>query len=295
MPIDTAHHRLDRSLRMDGATCAYSVWEEPGDRERADVILVHGAAANRHWWSHIVPMISGARVLAVDLWGHGDSAGRASYTLDDWAAQVTEVARQCCSRRPYLVGQSVGGLVAVHAAQTNPDAFGAALVLDTELRRTDEALLLRRRRTAERPPQIYPSLDSAVAEFVRRHPAAPFVDEDLLVEIGIRSHRRVEGGWQRAFDPRVFGRPEVSTDFLRTPHIPTMWIRAERGSIDDATAAHIRSKLSPAGVLVEVADVGHQLNLEQPRACGSLIEAFLDWAPAAQRAELSGSHIGHLN
>jgi pimeloyl-ACP methyl ester carboxylesterase len=249
---------------------------------RADVILVHGAAANRHWWSHIVPMISGARVLAIDLWGHGDSAGRATYTLEDWAAQVTAVARRWCSRRPYLIGHSVGGLIAVQAAQTNPDVFGAALVLDTVLRRTDEAVLLRRRRTAERPPRTYHSLDSAVAEFVRRHPAASFVDESLLVEIGTRSHRRVAGGWQRAFDPRVFGRPEVSEDFLRTARIPTMWVRAERGNVDDAMAAQIRSRLGTAGLLVEVSGVGHQLTLEQPRACGSLIDAFRAWVPTAR-------------
>jgi pimeloyl-ACP methyl ester carboxylesterase len=289
MPIDTTRRRFEGSLQIDGATCAFSVWEGPGDSSgQPDVILVHGAAANRHWWSHIVPKISGARVLAVDLWGHGDSAGRSTYTMEDWASQVTEVARQWCSRRPYLVGHSVGGLIAVHAAQTNPESFGGTLVLDTVLRRTDEALLLRRQRTAERPPKTYQTLDSAVAEFVRRHPAAPFVDETLLVEIGTRSHRRVGGGWQRAFDPRVFDRPEVAEDFLRTPRIPTMWVRAERGNVDDAMAAQIRSRLGPAGLLVEVSGVGHQLTLEQPHACGSLIDDFRAWVPTARHDEEHG-------
>jgi pimeloyl-ACP methyl ester carboxylesterase len=282
MPIDTAPQRLDGTLQIDGPTCSYSVWETPGDIDaQAEVVLVHGAAANRHWWSHLVPMISDARVLAVDLWGHGDSAGRATYTLEDWAAQVTEVARRCCFRRPYLVGHSVGGLVAVQAAQTNAETFEGALILDTVLRRTDEAGLLRRRMTAERPPKSHPELETAVAEFARRHPAASFVEEDLLVEIGTRSHWQVDGAWQRAFDPKVYGRPEVSDDFLLTPRIPTMWVRAGRGNIDDAMAAHIRSKLGTAGMLVEVSGVGHQLILEQPRECASLIDAFLAWAPTA--------------
>jgi pimeloyl-ACP methyl ester carboxylesterase len=282
MPTDIAPQRLDGTLQIDGATCSYSVWEPPGDTDpQVEVVLVHGAAANRHWWSHLVPMISGARVLAVDLWGHGDSAGRATYALDDWAAQVTELARRCCFRRPYLIGHSVGGLVAVQAAQTNAETFRGALVLDTVLRRTDEAVLLRRRRTAERPPRTHRELETAVAEFVRRHPANSLVEEDLLVEIGTRSHRQVAGAWQRAFDPRIYGRPEVPDDFLRTPRIPTMWVRAGRGNIDDAMAAHIRSRLGTAGVLVEVSGVGHQLILEQPEECASLIDAFLAWAPGA--------------
>jgi pimeloyl-ACP methyl ester carboxylesterase len=285
MHIDTAPHRLDTSFRIDGATCAFSVWEDPDDRggDRAEVILVHGAAANRHWWSHIVPLIGGARVLALDLWGHGDSARRSTYSLDDWTAQVIEVARRWCSGRPYVVGHSVGGLVAVHAAQTYPDAFRAALVLDTVLRRTDEAVLSSRRRAAERPHRTHGSLTAAVAEFVRRHPAAAFVEEELLVEIGTRSHRQVAGRWERAFDPRVFGRPEVSEDFLRTPRIPVMWVRGERGNIDDAMAAQIRSRLGSAGVLVEVPGAGHQLILEQPRVCGSLLDDFRAWADRTRR------------
>jgi pimeloyl-ACP methyl ester carboxylesterase len=284
MRSDASHHRLDRIAQINGSVCAYSVWERPGDAGGgADIILIHGAAANRHWWSHVVPMIGGGRVLAVDLWGHGDSAGRATYTLDDWASEVTEVARQWCTREPYLVGHSVGGLVAVHAAQQDPEGFGGALILDTVLRRTDEAVLLSRRRTSERPPKRFESLESAVTEFVRRHPAAAFVDEALLVEIGTRSHRRVADGWQRAFDPRVFGRPEVSDDFLRTPRIPTMWVRADRGNIDDTMAAQIRSRLGDAGRLVEVAGVGHQLILEQPRLSAALIDTFREWAPTARR------------
>jgi len=286
MPSETAHQRLDRSLRIEGATCACSVWEPPGGSgASADVILVHGAAANRHWWSHIVPMISGARVITIDLWGHGDSETRATYTLDDWAAEVTEVARRCCAPRPYLVGHSVGGLIAVHAAQTDPDAIGAAMALDTVLRRTDEAVLASRRRTAGRPARTYESVDGAVAEFVRRHPAASFIDEDLLVEIGLRSHRRVGGRWQRAFDPRVFGRPEVAEDFLRPPAVPTRWVRAGRGNIDDAMARQIRSRLGAVGSLLEVPGVGHQLILEQPGTCGSLINDFLAWAPTARESD----------
>jgi pimeloyl-ACP methyl ester carboxylesterase len=290
MPTHTAAHPVDRTLRIAGATCALTIWESPDLADPApDVVLVHGAAANRHWWSHIAPRLGARRVLALDLWGHGGSERRSGYVLDDWADQLIEVVRRWGVGRPYLVGQSVGGLIAVQAAQTAPEEFAGVLALDSFLRRTDPALLLRRQRTSERPLATFSSVDEAVAEFVRRHPAAAHVDDELLAEIGRQSHCRVGDLWQRAFDPRVFGRPEVADDFLRTPRVPTMWVRAERGAIDDPMADRISAGLGSGGRLVEVSGVGHQLNLEKPALCRALIEDFLAWAPTSPLAAEPGT------
>ena len=79
-----------RTTIVDGATIAYRTWGEPGGR---GIVLVHGGAAHSCWWDHIGPLLADGRlVVALDLSGHGDSARRESYGLDQWAREVLAVA-----------------------------------------------------------------------------------------------------------------------------------------------------------------------------------------------------------
>src|SRR5512140_2736583 len=71
----------DETADLDGPI-HYLAWGEPG---RRGLVFVHGGGAHAHWWTHVAATFASQfRVLALDLSGHGDSAHRDRYTLDQW-------------------------------------------------------------------------------------------------------------------------------------------------------------------------------------------------------------------
>ncbi len=100
------------------------------------VLLIHGFGASSAHWRHTLPALADiAEVIALDLLGFGASSKPRSrladepeqpqavrYCFDLWAAQVADAAaellrigEQPC--RLHLVGNSIGGMVALNAAR----------------------------------------------------------------------------------------------------------------------------------------------------------------------------------
>ena len=99
------------------------------------MVLVHGFGANADHWRHTIPALaSDLRVLAIDLLGFGDSDKPPSrladeperpravrYCFDLWAEQVIDAVRELAPNALggslQLVGNSIGGMVALTAAR----------------------------------------------------------------------------------------------------------------------------------------------------------------------------------
>jgi pimeloyl-ACP methyl ester carboxylesterase len=150
------------------------------------VLLIHGFGANSHHWRHTLPALSdGAQVVALDLLGFGASdkppscldgevprPGAVRYGFDLWAALVVDLITsllqpaapvpdpadsQAPVRRLHLVGNSIGGMVALRTAcllqqqQTlqglpQPAVLQQLVLIDCAQRRLDD------KRLAEAPP-----------------------------------------------------------------------------------------------------------------------------------------------
>ncbi|MFM7549839.1 MAG: alpha/beta fold hydrolase [Cyanobacteriota bacterium] len=104
------------------------------------VVLIHGFGASSGHWRHTIPALAAnADVVAVDLLGFGasdkprswvsgdqDDSGAVHYCFDLWADQVVDLLQVCGlldppslgtpGRRLHLVGNSIGGMVALAAA-----------------------------------------------------------------------------------------------------------------------------------------------------------------------------------
>ncbi len=83
----------------------------------------------------IFPVLAqNCRVYAIDLIGFGASAKpqpgeKIAYTLENWGQQVADFCREVVGEPAFLVGNSIGCIVAMQAAVSNPDiALGVALL-----------------------------------------------------------------------------------------------------------------------------------------------------------------------
>ncbi|MBW4654366.1 MAG: alpha/beta fold hydrolase [Kaiparowitsia implicata GSE-PSE-MK54-09C] len=128
------------------------------------LVLIHGFGAHSDHWRKNLPVLATTnRVYAVDLLGFGFSAkppaGQPlSYTFDTWGEQVLDFCREVIGEPAFLIGNSIGCIVALQAAVMQPEQVRGLAMLDCSLR------LLHERRRATLP--WYRRYSSAVLQKV---------------------------------------------------------------------------------------------------------------------------------
>ena len=107
-------------------------WSVMGDRTAPEaVLLIHGFGANTNHWRFNQPVLAKqVPTYAIDLLGFGRSDQpkarlneepttnkTVQYCFDLWSQQVADFCQQVIDRPVVLVGNSIGGVVALRAAQ----------------------------------------------------------------------------------------------------------------------------------------------------------------------------------
>lgn len=129
--------RLDvnQIITADGEALPLSVWQTPGEPQ-AIVLALHGFNDYRHAFSGVGPFLveRGITVYAYDQRGFGGTTGRGIWPGDDVLVNdvrlVAALLRQRHPGRPlYLLGESMGGAVAISVLAETPDvADGVVLI-----------------------------------------------------------------------------------------------------------------------------------------------------------------------
>ncbi|CCH87555.1 Alpha/beta hydrolase [Modestobacter italicus] len=258
-----------RDVVVAGARVAHRVWGPVG---APGVVLVHGGAAHSGWWDHVAPLLTGHRVVALDLTGHGSSDRRDSYDPHLWAREVVAVAAAAELDRPVVVGHSMGGWVAVTVAAEHAGDVSSVVVVDSPL--NDQPPDEERLRERRRPHRVYPTAEEAVARFRTLPPqdvVLPFVRD----HVARGSLRAVEGGWSWAFDPDFFGARLRLRDLLPGAGAPLTLLRCEHGLVSAAMAEEMAGLVRGGMPVVELPDAGHHPMLDQPLALVAALRTLL--------------------
>ncbi|GJF18059.1 hydrolase [Mycolicibacterium cyprinidarum] len=87
------------------------------------LLLIHGMAGSSETWRAVVPQLAKKyRVIAPDLLGHGQSAKpRSDYSLGAFAVLLRDLLDELGVSRVTIVGQSLGGGVAMQFVYQHPD------------------------------------------------------------------------------------------------------------------------------------------------------------------------------
>ncbi len=139
-------------------------WTLIGDRSAPTaVLLIHGFGANTNHWRFNQPVLAEfAPTYAIDLLGFGRSdqpraqlkhestedqstqALTVHYGFDLWAQQVADFCFDVIDRPVVLVGNSIGGVVALRTAQLlGPDHCKNVVLIDCAQRQMDDKQLAR--------------------------------------------------------------------------------------------------------------------------------------------------------
>lgn len=134
-----------------------------GESAAAAAVLIHGfGACKEHWRHNVDPLRMQRAVYALDLVGFGGSSkprsrlkdeppepGSTVYSIDLWAEQVADFVGQQVGQPAVLIGNSIGGVVALAAAHRLERAGTPAqrvVLVDCAQRALDD------KRLAEQPP-----------------------------------------------------------------------------------------------------------------------------------------------
>jgi pimeloyl-ACP methyl ester carboxylesterase len=116
-------------LDLNGERIYYAL-----QRNRIDgvpVLLLHGAGENHLVWPTGLRRLPGTIGYAIDLPGHGKSAGAGRSTIADYAAWMISFLDALHIPAAVLVGHSMGGAIAEQLAFTHPDRIAALVLIAT--------------------------------------------------------------------------------------------------------------------------------------------------------------------
>ncbi len=262
-----------------------------GAAEGPTVVFVHGVClSHRSWDPFVTPLVDdGARVVRVDLRGHGESdRSPGAYDLEGYVGDVVAVLDHL-DRPVVLVGHSLGGVTAAAVAQRRPGRV-------TQLVLEDPALALAR--PADAPPagplldlfrlirRAAPSLqasDTTEAQLAARLAGAP-------TPFGVPAAERYEPdamhAWAhgqlhldvRVLDPIIDPPPHnlgPAFDIDAGLAVPTHVLAADLDAPNRVTSREDERRLgaSPDVRFERVAGAGHNLH-DEPAGRARLLEVL---------------------
>lgn len=272
----------------------------------SSVVLIHGFGACKEHWRHNVDVLGADRqVYALDLIGFGASAKPRSrligependgwlYSIDSWAAQVRDFVLQHIEGPVQLVGNSIGGVVALNAARLLEETHEPArqvILIDCAQRALDD------KRLVEQPPFRRwgrPALKACVRQrwltnalfktlarpgVIRRvllqaYPSGRNVDDEL---VNLLLHPALEPGASEAFRGFInLFKDRLAPDLLKTIHTPVAMLWGERDPWEPVDVAIKWQQLETVLSLDVLPGLGHCPHDEDPTLLNSFMARLM--------------------
>ncbi|WP_375401624.1 alpha/beta fold hydrolase [uncultured Amnibacterium sp.] len=245
------------------------------------VVLVHGWACDSSDWAELVPPLQDhARVITLDLPGHGRSAEHPPYDLSSMASDVEAALDRLGVREAMLIGHSAGAEVVAQLALTRADLAARVVVVDPAYGVPDDERgqleLVAERMRVEDPRAVVAdriaSIPEPAALAARHRRLALSSRPDVVVEM-FEKFNLSEGNWHYESEARRVLRA------LRAP-VLAIYRNERRGAIG-------RTLTSGPSDRVLVHPGGHWPHQERPQ---SFLRDLNEWVVSTAASPKEGSH-----
>jgi len=242
----------------------YYFLHEGGGQRWPPVLLLHGAGGDHLSWPADIRRLPEARVLALDLPGHGKSGGPGRQSVEAYVQALKEFLDRTDTGRAFLVGHCLGGALALATAVLHPDRVTGLALLSTGARLPVASLILE---NAANPSTFSLAL-KALQEASLGPAASPALREANAQRLRAIRQTLLYG------DLLACDRFDL-TSSVGTIRAPTLVLC---GTEDRLTPPHLSESLSrriPAAALQTIDGAGHLLPLEQPVRLAKLLKMFV--------------------
>jgi pimeloyl-ACP methyl ester carboxylesterase len=252
-----------------------ALWDLGGDGPPA--LLVHGLAGHAGEWADTAAWLSETRhVFALDLRGHGHSEVRPADVSPASLREDVCFALEQVGPPALLLGQSLGGRVAIEAAASRPELVACLVVAEAGPEGSADGGVLKAAEMEvglEEWPVPFPDAAAAVDYF-----GGPGAHADAWT----RGLREEPDGLYPRFEIEVLGRmigAAVAEDCWESWSgiaCPTLVVRGAESGETPAEVVSLMLTELPGARCAEVVDAAHELHLEQPALWRDAVTAFLD-------------------
>lgn len=252
----------------ESADLYYHLYEGEEKGKRLPVVLIHGAAGSHLSWPPEMRRLSGRRVYALDLPGHGKSKGRSLQSISAISQAIMGWLEALEIQRAVFIGHSMGSAVAISLALDHPEVIGALGLLGAGSQLSVNPRLIE---AASKDSTFLAAVDTVVRwSFSEKTP------EKLTTLVRQRMAET---------RPTVLHGDFLACDaFDETSRIsqikqPVLLMCGEEDKMTPARLLHALAGELPQAVLKTIPGAGHMVMLEQPKVVAAIIQEFLDTLP----------------
>ena len=134
---------------------SWSLSKKSTFQKKINILLVHGFGASKKHWRHNQDFLGEVfNCYAIDLLGFGESSqpsavlnyepyieNSVKYSFDLWSNQISTFCSEVIKSPVYLIGNSIGGVIALKAAEILKDDCKGVILIDCAQRTMDDKRL----------------------------------------------------------------------------------------------------------------------------------------------------------
>lgn len=246
------------------------------------ILLIHGSGVSaRYWINQLRGLAASARVLAVDLPGHGESEPMQAASVEDYAGAVASALDALGAGSVVAAGHSLGGAIAIALAVRRPDSV-RGLVLLSSCAKMPDTDGVGERVLAALPGPLRKLVFFSMAKKLLFAPGA----SGQAVSLGMHELRacRAESILKdlRAAKSMDLTEPAARLD------LPALILCGSRDRVTPPALSERLAKLIARSRLRIIEGAGHMLLLEAPDRVNEEILAFVGTAAAPAVAAAAG-------
>jgi pimeloyl-ACP methyl ester carboxylesterase len=234
------------------------------------IVLVHCWAGNSGFWRDQVPALTDkARVVLIDLPGHGQSdKPHTQYSMDFFASAVLAVMRDARVDKATLIGHSMGTPVICRVYKQAPEKVAALVAIDGVLRKPKiPAEQAERILAAFRAPEYRENTRQAMGSMFPV-PGTEALRDRVVSELLATPQFVMVGAMEGMFGADV---PDWD---VKKATVPVLVINAPNPMWTDEYKEYVRS-LSPKSDYRQIDGTGHWLMLEKPAEFNTVLVGML--------------------
>ena len=284
---------------------SWSLSKNFSNDENINILLIHGFGASKKHWRHNQDFLGKSfNCYSIDLLGFGESSQPRSildfedyrensikYSFDLWGNQIATFCSEVIKSPVYLVGNSIGGVITLKAAEILKDNCNGAILIDCAQRTMDDKRLKKNNlfmnllrpvlKTVVRQRIISNKLFERAANkkvikeiLMRAYPSGNNIDEELI-EILFKPSQRKNSkeafrGFINLFDDYL------ATDFFEGISVPIQLIWGEKDPWESLKEAkEWKKNYKSIKRLDVIKNAGHCPHDEKPEETNDLIYKFI--------------------